>query len=207
MKYVYSEDVYLTNEFISDLEGKSEAARLMSVKIMQFVNNSETILQGQVYDSFRNNLTLYQNIFDQLGTLCSDLASSISSQNNKFIAFVTDCPDGDPVDMRKLNWIPQVGYYWWQKEYKGLWDYYAEIILHDGPDDNGDGIPDYSWWGARDASLAQQYKELYEDITEKIEYIEELPTEDASAISAMDNAYTAIDKFSNVVDGINVSQV
>ena len=207
MKYVYGEDVLAVNEYVGDLETKSEAARNVAQTLDQFIEDSKTVLMGEVYDTFRLNLEVYRDMCNKLSQVCLNLADAMNTENSSFGNYISACPDGDPVDMRKLNWNPDGGYYFLKKFYKDSWDYYAEEIWHDGPDLDGDGIPDSRWFGPRDSNLATQYKELYEDIVIKIDYIETLPERDARALNVMDSAYMDVSKLSSEINSINVSNI
>ena len=205
---VYAADIDATNAYIADLEAKAESAINISKQIEGFISDSRAKLVGDVYDSFRANLEVYQYAYNKLGELCLILSNNIAAANNAYYTYVTGSPD-DPacVDYKRIE-------YWENllKEKKARLAYLESV-----PEYRGNGI--INEFGVEGTEPNEpQYSEAQREIPivkaeiERIEfvilpYLRRLPSENSNAVETVSSIKEEIQQFVNNVNSLNVSNV
>lgn len=199
--FVHSEDIYITNKYISDLESKATDALNVSKKLEAFKNDTEVgkKLSGEAYRLLLRNVEMYQYAFQKISKLCSLLANNIESSNNGYLNYTMASPIGQPVDMRK---IPELEAQIKQKEKQR--DYYLEWITVSKRDSKGNVTTTKKQRDPQKAAVLQ--KEINE-LKEIVEYLNKLPNEDGQASSKLEGVSTDCHKISSDISSIQVTRI
>lgn len=190
------EDIEATNKLITDLVDKSEAAAKVSSVIDGFVSGSKKKVEGDVYDAFRTNLSVYTDAFKKLSQLSIVLADHIDVANTGFLSYVNEGVVDDPVDMKYISiYDTKIS------ENKRTINQLKQI-----PEINADGEsnePDYSNAQAEIARLEAENVELQK----KIDYLKRLPEEDNKASEKVEDIKVEVEKFVSEIESMQVSNI
>ncbi len=200
--FVHSEDIYITNKYINDLETKATEAENISKQLESFKSDTEVSkkLSGEVYNLLLKNIEMYQYAFNKISKLCQLLANNIKASNNGFLNYTLASPIGDPVDMRK---IPE---YEEQKQLKEKErDYCLEWIIIEQRDSNGKLVGTIK--KQRDPERAAILETEIKELQEIIDYLNRLPNEDGQAANIIEPVSTDCSKNNNDISSIEVSRV
>ena len=199
MTKVYASDLTKANssQMISALEtAKSDISRLIG-DINSFSSTSVTELIGSGYDAVRAKLSLYVDCFNKLSSLCDNLISCIQSANNALHNFMEGYGELDD------SKIPEVEAAIAEAEAYLAW--LQDTHDEPGPDENGDGIPDYTVKvrNGTDAEISACEATIRE-LKHYLEKLKQLVPTDRSAFGGVEAVSADIAAFAGAVSGLKI---
>ena len=151
----------------------------LSNDLISFHDSSITELVGGGYDAVRSKMELYADCLDKLSSIAINLSAAIKAANNTMINFMEGYAELDDSKIPEVEnaLIEAKNYLAW------LEDYHFE----DGPDDNGDGVPD-SYVKVRNGTDGEisECQALIAALTHLLEKLKQLASMDKSAFSSID---------------------
>ena len=198
-------DINENEQYILDLEEKADDAQRMANEISNMISSSKAKIIGNVYEAFRDNLTVYQLAYTKLNAICSIMASAISNIDIRYSNYINECTDDDPVNARdhipkyEAELIEEKAHLEW------LLDYHEEP----GPDLDGDGVSDGTIRvrNGTDAEIAACRARIAQ-LEEWLVYLRRLDGEvDPWAISSIESIENECTKFKSEVQSIKVTNI
>lgn len=200
--FVYSDDIFITNRYISDLEQKATDALNVAKQLENFKTDTEVSkkLSGEVFNLLLKNIEMYQHAFKKISELSLILANNIKASNNGFLNYTFASPIGEPIDMRKIPEFEEE-----KKAKEKERDYCLEMITVEQKDSSGKVVGTIT--KQRDPERAAVLQEEIKKLQEIIDYLNRLPNEDGQASSKIETISTDISKNNNDISSIEVSRV
>ena len=191
-----AEDIEATNQLITDLVDKSEAAAKVASVIDSFVSGSKIKVEGDVYDAFRANLSVYKDEYKKLSQLSIVLADHIDVANSGFLPYINEGVVEDPVDMKYIS------------IYEAKISENKRLIyqLKQIPSVNTDGEPNEPDYSNAQAEIARLEAENVE-LQNKIDYLKRLPGEDDKASNKVEDIKVEIEKYVSEIESMQVSNI
>ncbi len=199
MAKVYASDLSSANSsnMISVLEAaKADISHLIG-NLNDFSTGSVTELVGDGYDAVRAKMQLYIDCFNKLLAICSNLIPCIQAANNTMINFMEGYGELDD------SKIPEVEAAITEAEAYLAW--LQETYEVPGPDDNGDGMPDYyeTHRNGTDAEIAACEATIRE-LKHYLEKLKQLAPTDKSAFASIEAVMADIANFATAVSELKI---